>query len=143
MHAKLHKVSKVAKTKTYSFLHAHNTEIQKVVEKFVKTLFYGDKHSFIEWTYVAGAHWNCLYEGIRGNSNVHQQHMLLKLRKPILKYSLNKYHVHLLSSFKHFKLPIRIKILVTIWQLVYIYMTAIPPNLIFMNYAFAKLVVER
>ena len=54
----------------------------KVVEKFVKNLFYGEKHSFIEWTYVVGAHWNCLYEG---NSNVKQRHMLLKLRKPILK----------------------------------------------------------
>ena len=58
----------------------------------VKKQFYGKKHSFIEWTYVAGAH--------RGNSNVHQQHMLRKLRKPILKYTLNKYQVHWLSSFK-------------------------------------------
>ena len=31
---------------------------KKVVEKFVKNLFYGEKHSFIEWTYVVGAHWN-------------------------------------------------------------------------------------
>ena len=35
-------------------LHAHYTE-KKVVEKFVKNLFYGEKHSFIEWTYVVGA----------------------------------------------------------------------------------------
>ena len=34
---------------------------KKVVEKFVKTLFYDETHSFIEWTYVVGAHWNCLY----------------------------------------------------------------------------------
>ena len=47
--------------------------------------------------------------------------------KPILKYTLNKYHL---------KLPISIKIPVTIWQIVYIYMTAISPN-----YAFANLVV--
>ena len=67
---------------------------------------------------------------------MYQQHMLLKLRKPILKYTLNKYHVHWLSSFKQLKLPISIKVPVTIWQIVYIYMTAI-----FMNYAFAKLVV--
>ena len=26
----------------------------------MKNLFYGEKHSFIEWTYVVGAHWNCL-----------------------------------------------------------------------------------
>ena len=38
---------------------------KKVVEKFVKKkLFYGEKHSFIEWTYVVGAHWSCLYEVI-------------------------------------------------------------------------------
>ena len=90
-------------------------------------------HTFIEWTYYAvGAHWNCAH----WNSNVYQQHMLLKLRKPILKYTLNKYPVHWLSSFKHLKLPISIKIPVTISQIVYIYMTAIS-----MNYAFVKLVV--
>ena len=42
---------------------------KKVVEKFVKTLFYGEKHSFIEWTYVVGAHWNCHYEAIAMCSN--------------------------------------------------------------------------
>ena len=50
--------------------------------------------------------------------------------KSILKYTLNKYHVHLLSSFKHLKLPISIIIPVTIWQIVYIYMTALLPILI-------------
>ena len=40
--------------------------------------------------------------------------------------------------FKHLTLPIRFKIPVMIWQKVYIYMTAISPNL---NYAFANLVV--
>ena len=33
-------------------------------------------------------------------------------------------------SLKHLKLPISSKIPVTIWQIVYIYMTAIPPNFI-------------
>ena len=61
---------------------------------------------------------------------MNQQHMLLKLREPIVKYTLNKYHAHWLTSFKHLKLPIGIKIPVTIWQNVYIYMTAISPNLI-------------
>ena len=56
--------------------------------------------------------------------------ILLKLRKPILKYTLNKYYVHWLSSFKHLRLPIRIKIPATVCQIVYIYMTAISPNLI-------------
>ena len=56
--------------------------------------------------------------------------MLLKLGKPILKYTLNKYHVHWLSSSKHLNLPISIKIPVIIRSIVYIYMTAISPNLI-------------
>ena len=50
--------------KTCSFLHAHYTETLKVVEKFVKNLFYGEKHLFIEWTYDVGAHWNCLIEAV-------------------------------------------------------------------------------
>ena len=58
------------------------------------------------------------------NSNVYQQHMLVRLRKSILKYTLNKYHVHWLSSFKNLKLSISIKIPVTIWRIDYIYMTA-------------------
>ena len=62
---------------------------------------------------------------------MYQQNMLLILRKPILKYTLNKYHVHWLSSFKHLKLP------VSIWHIVYIYITKFD----FVNYAFAKLVV--
>ena len=37
---------------------------KKVAEKSVKTLFYGEKRSFIDRTYVEGAHWNCLYEAI-------------------------------------------------------------------------------
>ena len=41
---------------TCSFLHAHYTET-KEVEKFVKTLFYGERHSLFKWTYVLGAHW--------------------------------------------------------------------------------------
>ena len=61
---------------------------------------------------------------------MYQKHLLLKLRKPNLKYTLNKYDAHWLSSFKHLKLPISIKIPITIWQMVYIYMTAISPNLI-------------
>ena len=54
-----------------------------------------------------------------------QQHMLLKLRKPILKYTLNKYHVHWLSYFKHLKLPISIKIPGTTWQIVYLHVNYI------------------
>ena len=107
-------------TKTCSFIHSNYAEILKVAEKFVKNLFYGEKHLFIEWTHVVGAHWNYLYEAIPMCTN----NMLLKLRKPIVKYTLNKYLVNWLSSFKHLNLPISIKIHATIWQIVYIYTTA-------------------
>ena len=44
-------------------------------------------------------------------------------------YTLNKCHVQVSIGFpfEHFKLPISIKIPVTTWQIVYIYMTAISP----------------
>ena len=73
---------------------------------------------------------------------MYQHHMLLKLRKPILKYTLNKYHVHLLSSFKHLKLPISIKIPVTIYMANCLYLhDSFITKFYFVNYAFAKLVV--
>ena len=65
----------------------------KAVEKFVKKSLWW-KNSFIELTYVVGEHWNCLDETI--SNECVQKHMLLKLRKPILKFTLNKNHVHLL-----------------------------------------------
>ena len=68
---------------------------------------------------------------------MYQQHMSLKLRKPNLKYTLNKYHFHWLSSFKQFKLPISIKIVTNCLQLHDSYIT----NFDFVNFAFAKLVV--
>ena len=68
---------------------------------------------------------------------MYQQHTLLKLRKPILKSTLNKYHVHWLSSFKHLKLPISIQILVTIDGKLFIFTWK---QFDFVNYAFAKLV---
>ena len=43
-----------------------------------------------------------------------------EIKETNLKYTLNKYHVQWLSSFKHLKLPISYKISVTIWQIVYI-----------------------
>ena len=67
---------------------------------------------------------------------MYQQHMLLKLRKPTLKYTLNKYNVRWRSSFKHLKLPISIKIPVTI----YLHDSYII-KFDFVNYAFGKLVV--
>ena len=47
---------------------------------------YGENYSFIELAYVVGAHWNCL--------SVYKQHVLLKLRKTILKYKFIKNHVN-------------------------------------------------
>ena len=69
---------------------------------------------------------------------MYQQHMLLKLRKPILKYTLN---IGFLSSLKHLKLQISIKIPVTIWlNCLYLHGSHIT-KFDFMNYAFAKQVV--
>ena len=48
--------------KTCSFLHAHFTETMKVVENLEKKFLVNS--SFIEKTYVVGAHWNCPYEAI-------------------------------------------------------------------------------
>ena len=46
------------------------------------------------------------------------------------------------ASFKHHKLPISIKIPVTIWQIVYTYMTAKSPNYVFANLVAAWLYVS-
>ena len=85
------------------------------------------KNSFIEKTY-------CRYTlelPHRGNSNVYLQqlHMLLKIRKKLFG-NLHFPHIMpiVLTSFKHPKLPISIKIPVTLLQIVYICMTAISPN---------------
>ena len=73
---------------------------------------------------------------------MYQQHMLLKLREPILKYTLNKYHVHWLSSFKHLNLPISIKIPSCHYMANCLYLhDSYITKFNFMNYAFAKLVV--
>ena len=92
------------------------------------------KNSFIEKTYVAGTHWNCLIEAIPmcTYSNVYLQHMLLKIRKKTI-WKFNLHFPSIMSivftSFKHHKLPICVKIPVTLLQIVYICMTAISPNL--------------
>ena len=67
---------------------------------------------------------------------MYQQHMLMKLRKPILKYTLNKYHVHWLPSFIHLKLPISIKMA----NCLYLHDSYIT-KFDLVNYAFANLVV--
>ena len=85
------------------------------------------ENSFIEKTYVVSTHRNCLYEAY---SNVYLQHMLLKIRKTIWKFTLTKYHVHCpFASFKLPKLPISVKMHVALLQIVYICMTALSLNL--------------
>ena len=56
-------------------------------------------------------------------------HMLMKIRKPILKFIWTIIMSIVFASFKHPKLPISIKIPVPLLQIVYICMTAISPNL--------------
>ena len=57
---------------------------------------------------------------------MYQQHNFAEIKETYFEiYSLYKYHVHWLSSFKTLKLPISIKIPGTIWKIVYIYMTAL------------------
>ena len=59
------------------------------------------------------------------------QHMLLKIRKkPIWKLTFPSIMSIVLTSFKRPKLPISIKIPVTLLQIVCICMTTIPQNLI-------------
>ena len=70
---------------------------------------------------------------------MYQQLMLLKLRKLILKYTLNKYHVNWLSSFKHLKLSIGIKIPVTMVNCLYLHDSYIT-KFDFVNYAIANFV---
>ena len=71
---------------------------------------------------------------------MYQQYMLLKLRKPILKYTLSKYHVHWISSFKHLKISIKIPVTIFMANCLYLHEGYIT-KFDFMNYAFAKLVV--
>ena len=61
-----------------------------------------------------------------------------EIRKPTLKYTFIKNHIHKLCPFKMSQSANQHQN--TIWQIVYIYMTAIS-NFDFMNFAFAKLVL--
>ena len=72
---------------------------------------------------------------------MHQQHMLLKLRKTILKYTLNKYHVHWLSSFKHSNCLSVLNTCHYMAHCLYFICDSYTTKFDFMNYAFAKLVV--
>ena len=62
---------------------------------------------------------------------MYQQHMLLKKEgKPFLNERLSSIMPIIFASLQHVKLPINDKIHVTIWQIVYINMTALLSSLI-------------
>ena len=66
------------------------------------------------------------------------QHMLMKIRKTILKFTFKPSIMSIVfASFKQFKLPISIKMSVTILQIV----AFVCMKFEFMNYFFANLVV--
>ena len=72
---------------------------------------------------------------------MYQQHMLLKLRKPILKYTLNKYHVHGFPLLNISNCQSVLKNLsIYIANCLYLHDSYIA-KFDFMNYAFVKLVV--
>ena len=118
MHDKLHKKLFICKC---SFLWIHESGWELVKRAYGEKLIY--------WKDVC-----CrltLELSHRGNSSVHLQHMLLKIRRKLFGNShFPSIKSIAFTSFKHLNLPISIKILVITWQIVYIYMTAISPNLI-------------
>ena len=59
---------------------------------------------------------------------MYEQHMILKLRKPILKYTLNKYHVHWLSFLNILNCQSVLKYMSLYGNLFILYITAISPN---------------
>ena len=60
---------------------------------------------------------------------MYQQHMLLKVRKTLLKCTFIPSAMPIsFASFKHLELPISIKISVNILQIVYICMTGTSPK---------------
>ena len=61
----------------------------------MKNLLYGEKHSFIKWTYDVDAQWYSLYETIPMCTTTY----VTEIKESILKYTLNKYQVHLAFLF--------------------------------------------
>ena len=62
---------------------------------------------------------------------MYQQHYVTENKETKFKFTVKLSIMSLvLASFKHLKLPINIKIPVTLPQIVYIWMTPISPNLI-------------
>ena len=75
---------------------------KKVVEKFVKTCFMV-KNTHLLHGHMLLAHIGIASMGIASIIQMCNNNIILKLMETY-KYTLNKYHVHWLSSFKHLKL---------------------------------------
>ena len=99
----------------------------KVVENlFLKKLINGEKLIYRKDICC----WSTLELSHRDNSNVYLQHMLLEIRKKsIRKFTLPSAMSIVFTSFKHPKLPISIKIPVTLLKVVYICTIALSQNL--------------
>ena len=81
---------------TCSFQHAHFNEAMEEVDFFLKKLMV--INSFIEKKKHKKTHICCrntLELPLLGNSNVYQQHMLMKIKKTILKFTVTKYGISL------------------------------------------------
>ena len=89
---------------------------KKVVVKFVKNLFYGENTHLLN-----GHNMSLVHIGIAS--------MRTEIKETYFEIYTKQASCPLAFSFKHLKLPISVKIPVTIWQIVYIYMTAISPIL--------------
>ena len=94
------------------------------------------KNSFIEKTYVVGTHWNCLIEAIPMctynicYSMCTTTYVTENNEKLFGNLHFSCIMFIVLTSFKHLKLPVSIKIPFTLLQIVYTCMTAISLNLI-------------
>ena len=70
--------------------------------------------------------WNCLMQF----QHVPTAYMTEKISIRLLKLTLIKYNPHCICPFQHVKLQINVKLPVTIWKIVYIYVTVLASNLI-------------
>ena len=110
-----------------SFLHAHYTITLKVIEKFVKNV-YGDKHSFIELTYVVGAPTSHVTEIKEIYFEIYTKQVSCPLALPLLNIS------NCQSVLKY----------ISLYNKLFIYLhDSYITKFDFMNYAFAKLLLER
>ena len=80
----------------------------------MKNLFYGEKHSFIESTYAVGVHWNCLTNASMRQFQCVPTTYVTEIKKTYFEIYTKQVACKLAFLFKHLKMPISIKIPVTI-----------------------------